>query len=98
MSPRGVVIPGEPMGGTRRSWRAALAGTVAVCALGAAALGQGANGGGVTGEGIAAIERAPELLRMQVTIAASGKGAKDAIANLRTQEKAAREKLAALGA
>jgi hypothetical protein len=56
------------------------------------------GGGGVTGEGTAAIERAPQLMRMQVDLTGTGGGAKAALASLRASEKTAREKLAALGA
>jgi hypothetical protein len=65
-----------------------------------AQLAQGPAGpeGTITAAGTATFERRPDLVRMQIDLSADGKDAKEALANLRQQEKAAREKLAKLGA
>ena len=76
----------------------------ALCILTATAFSQpvaaapGAPDGTVTGVGTATIERAPNLLRMQVELMTSGKDIKEVLAKLRAMEADARKKLVALGA
>lgn len=88
--------------GLRRWAGFCLAAVLAAWAAGPVVRGQLAGAGGpdgtVTGVGSAAVERRPELVRMQVDISADGKDAKEALANLKAAEKGVREKLAKLGA
>jgi uncharacterized protein YggE len=58
----------------------------------------GASEGLVTGNGTTTIQRPADVLRIQVDVPGEGKDAREAIAKLREAEKAAREKLTALGA
>src|SRR4051812_2740099 len=67
-------------------------------AAGAAAPAGTAAEGVITANGSATIERRPDLVRMQLDLSADGKDAKEAVASLRAQEKAAREKLTKIGA
>src|SRR4051812_5222260 len=50
--------------------------------------------GTVTAIGTATVERKPDVVRMQVELSAEGKDVKEALASLKSQEKAVREKLA----
>jgi uncharacterized protein YggE len=52
----------------------------------------------VSGTGMAAIERAPETLRVEIDLLAKGKDLKDALSKLKQRRTAAEEQLAKLGA
>src|SRR5262245_56036390 len=52
----------------------------------------------VTGVGMMTIERAPNLLRMQIELKVEGSDMKDALAKLHAKEEAARKKVIALAA
>src|SRR5580692_376984 len=79
--------------------------TVFACAAGLMAVlptpravAAGSDQGMVSGNGMSEVHVLPNLLRMQMDVAAEGKDLKEAMANLKAMESAAAPKLTAMGA